>query len=174
MRYMLALAVALTMVGAAGSFAQEKEQARPDFSGEWVLDPEKSGVEEDQEGRRRQGNPPAMIVGQNGKELVVTRLRRGRDGGETKTVLTYSLEGKKTKNKTEFGKMESTARWLDDGASLELYSWSEVRREGMKFTVETFQTWSLADGALVIETVRTTPRGEMKSTAVYERAAKEQ
>lgn len=173
MRCVTVFMLALLLTGAVETAAREEEQrpGKPDFSGEWVLNPEKSGVEEDGRGRRRQAQPPLMSVEQSDKKLVVTRVRKNREGKEVKTALTYSLEGKKTKNKTEMGRLESTAGWLEGGRVLELVSLSEVEREGMKFTVETVQTWSLADEILTIETVRHTPRGEMRSTAVYERPA---
>jgi len=175
MRYVLVLVLAILITGVAGTLAQEdkKEQSTTDFTGEWVMNLDKSGFEQDGEGRRRQGSPVTMSVKQDEKELAVTRVRTGRGGKEVKTMLTYSLKGKKTKNKTEFGTMESTAKWLDDGTSLELYSSTVVKREGMRFTVENIQTWSIVDDVLTIETVRNTPRGEMKSTAVYERKGAE-
>jgi hypothetical protein len=168
------LTVALALA-AAGAGAQEtkKQMSMPDFSGEWVLNLDKSGFEQDQEGRQRLGNAVSMTVKQEEKELVVTRLATGRDGKEIRTTWTYSLKGKKTKNKTDFGTMESTAKWIEEGTVLEIVSSTEVKREGLKFTVETVQTWSIADDVITIYTVRKTPRGELKSTAVYERKGAE-
>ena len=175
MKYMLVLAAALLMTGAGAPAAQEikTQMTMPDFSGEWVLDLDRSGFETDGEGTRRPGNPVTMIVKQDEKELVVTRTREGRGGEQVTTTLTYSLKGKKTKNKTEFGTMESTAKWIDEGRALELYSTTEVKRNGMKFTVENVQTWTLAGDVITIDTIRYTPRGEIKSTAVYERTGAE-
>lgn len=171
MRSMCALLALALALGAAGAGAQEtvKQMSMPDFSGEWVLNLDKSGFEQDREGRQRLGNPISMNVRQDEKEMVVTRVATGREGKEIRTTWTYSLKGKKTKNKTEMGTMESTAKWIEEGTVLELVSSTEVKREGMKFTIETVQTWSIADDAITIDTVRRTPRGELKSTAVYER-----
>lgn len=170
MRYVAVFAVAALAASAAGAVAQDaKLMTLPDFSGEWVMNLEKSRFEVDGEGRQRSGNPVSMRVKQDGKELIVTRVRRVRDGEEVKTILTYSLKGKKTKNKTEFGTMESTAKWIEEGTALELRSTTEVKRQGVKVTIESVQTWTLAGGVLTIDTIRYTPRGEIESTAVYER-----
>lgn len=169
MRHVFVIGLALLLAGGGGALAGEAKRAPADFSGEWILNPGKSGFEQEGEGRRRQGSAARMTVRQDEKELVVIRVRTGRDGEEREITMKYSLEGKKTKNKTEFGTSESTARWLDEGGVLELVSYSEGERRGMKFSMETVQTWSLDGGVLTIETVRSTPRGEMRSTAVYER-----
>jgi hypothetical protein len=170
MKYTMALVLALLMAWSAGAAAQQtKTMTMTDFSGEWVMNVEKSGFEQDREGHRRLNNPITMTVTQDDKELVVVRMRKGRDGEDVKTILTYSLKGKKTKNKTDFGTMESTVKWIEEGTKLELVSSTEVKREGMKFNVENLQTWSLDGDVLTIDTVRNTPRGEIKSTAVYER-----
>ena len=95
-----------------------------------------------------------MIIEQDDKKFTITMIRTDRDGMEDKRKFKYSLEGKKTKNKTDFGKQESIAKWLENGQALEIVSTMDVKREDMEFTMESVQTWSLSDGQLVIDSVR--------------------
>jgi len=140
-----------------------------DFSGKWRINREMSDFGTGRDGKKRNPRSSTMEIEQSLKELKVTMIRTGRDGKEQKTKLKYSLEGNRTENKTDFGKQESTAKWLEDGQALEISSSMHTKRGDMEFDVESVQKWTLAEGRLVIESIRSTPRGEMKTKAVYDR-----
>ena len=164
--------IGLLMVFAllAGSVTVRSEQKRSDFSGKWQINKEQSDFGERPDGKKRTPRSSSMIIEQDEKKLTVTMIRTDRDGKEKKRKFKYSLEGKKTKNKTDSGKQESMTKWLDNGQILEITSTMDVKRGDMEFTMESVQTWLLIDGSLVIESVRYTPRGDMKTRAVYDRA----
>ena len=163
--------IGLLMVFAllAGSVTVRSEQKRSDFSGKWQLNKEQSDFGERPDGKKRTPRSSSMIIEQDEKKLTVTMIRTDRDGKEKKRKFKYSLEGKKTKNKTDSGKQESTAKWLEKEQILEITSTMDVKRGDMEFTMESVQTWSISEDQLVIDSVRYTPRGEMSTKAVYDR-----
>jgi len=165
MRYMGLLMVFALL---AGSLTVRSEQKLPDFSGKWTLNREQSDFGVGRDGKKRNPRSSSMIIEQDEKKLTVTMIRTDRDGKENKKKFKYSLEGKKTKNKTESGKQESTTRWIENGQSLEITSTMDVKRGDMEFTMESVQTWSLTDSLLVIDSVRYTPRGDVETRAVYD------
>lgn len=167
MRYMTFILLAVSIVLASPVRSQQK---RTDFSGKWKLNKELSDFGMDREGKKRKPRSSHMKVEQDDKNLKVTVVRKNRDGKEEKTKMEYSLEGKKSKNKTDFGKQESTVKWLEQGLSMKITSAMHVRRGDQEFDMESVQTWSVIEGQLIIESVRFTPRGEMETRAVYDRA----
>ena len=166
MRYKVTLLVLTLLLMTVTVRSQQK---RSDFSGKWQLNREQSDFGLRSDGKKRTPRSSSMIIEQDEKNLKVTMIRTDRDGKDDKRKFKYSLEGKKTKNKTESGKQESTAKWLEEGQVLEITSTMDVKRGDMEFTMESVQTWSLTDSSLVIDSVRYTPRGEMESKAVYDR-----
>ena len=152
-----------------GTVTLDSQEQRTDFSGEWALNKEKSDFGLRQDGKKRTPRSSSMIIEQDDKNLTVMMIRTNRDGKEDKRKFKYSLEGKKTKNKTESGKQESTAKWIEKGQILEIVSTMDVKRGDMEFTMESVNTWSISEDQLVIDSVRYTPRGDMESKAVYDR-----
>ena len=165
MRYKVSL---LVMTLLLVSVTVRSEQKNTDFSGEWTLNREQSDFGTGRDGKKRNPRSSSMIIEQDDKKFTVTMIRTDRDGKEDKKKFKYSLEGKKTKNKTESGKQESTTRWLENGQSLEISSTMDVKRGDMEFTMETVQIFSIVEGRLVIESIRYTPRGDMETRAVYD------
>ncbi len=139
---LLAVVVAVAMAGLAVA------QAKPDFSGKWVLDPAKS----DQMGGRQGGGPPApMTVKQTATELTTEVVR-----GENTMTTTYKLDGTESVNKTQRGESKSTAKF--EGGKLVI----KTAMEGPNGTMETTQTWSLGADGKELTIVRASQRGEMK------------
>ncbi len=166
MRYIgLCIAVALIL----GSVTVRSQQKSIDFSGKWKLNKEMSDFGPGRDGKKRKPRSSQLIVKQDEKNLKVTIVRKNKDGKEKKDKMKYSLEGKKSKNKTDFGKRESTVKWLDGGQGLEILSTMHVKRGDMEFDMESTATWTIVDGRLVIESTNYTPRGEMLTLAVYDR-----
>lgn len=165
--------IGLLMVFAllTGSVTVRSEQKSTDFSGKWQINREESDFGIGRDGKKRNPRSSQMIVEQDEKNFNVTMIRTDRDGKENKRKFKYSLEGKKTKNKTDSGKQESTTKWLENGQALEIISTMDVKRGDMEFTMESVQTWSLVDGQLIIEAVRYTPRGDMETRSVFDMMA---
>ena len=152
------------------------QDAKVDFSGEWALNAEKSEMGGDSgggRGGRRGMGYSKMVVEQSENKLVVNAYRQNRDGEEVVTASTYTLDGKECENAGNFGTRISVAKWAKDGKSLVINSTMTGERGGEQFTMESSETWSIQDGNLVIESVRSTPRGERQSKTVYDKVVKE-
>lgn len=133
---------------ASVAFAQ-----KTDFSGSWAPEapatapPGGGGGQGGGGGRGGMMGGP-MVVTQTADTLTVETTR-----GETKTVMTYKLDGTESVNKMSMGRGEnartmdtkSTAKW--DGGKLVI----STTREGQNGTMTNAQTWSLEGGNLVIE-----------------------
>jgi Tol biopolymer transport system component len=169
MRHFLIIVLAVSILLPVTVRSQQKTT---DFSGKWQINKEMSDFGTGRDGKKRNPRSSTMEIEQDVKDLKVTMIRTDREGKEQKTKLKYSLEGKKTENKTDFGKQESVVKWLEDGQALEITSSMHGKRGDMEFDMESVQTWSLVEGRLVIESVRSTPRGDMKTKAVYDRETK--
>jgi hypothetical protein len=146
-----------------------------DFSGTWKVDKDKSELPEFQgrqggEGRGGRGGftPPDMVVTQKKNKITVTRSMTGRDGEERKMETTYDLSGKMTKEKGRRGGTTEHVAKMKDGAMV-VESVMVRERDGQEFEMVTNSTWTLVDDGkgLLVETVRDTPMGEMKSKVYY-------
>lgn len=174
MRVIALFTVALLLISALIVNAQE---SKPNFSGEWTLNAEKSDMGGDRGGQRggerggRGGGMMAskMIVEQQENKLVVETFRKNRDGEDVSTKLTYTLDGKKCKNDLSFGTQESTAKWAKDDKSLIIESTMNMSRGDRDFTMESTEKWSLDKETLTIERTRSTPMGDRTSKSVYEK-----
>ena len=150
---------------ASGMIPSKSFAAKPDFSGTWTLNEEKS---EFGEGRFR---PSAtMDVKQEKASMTVVRTRTGRDGQEVKMESVYSLDGKETKTEGQRRTTVSTATWSGDGSNLVINSTSSWTREGETYEFKSVETWMLGEGGknLTIKTNSSSSRGEFSYEAVYD------
>lgn len=161
------------MVTTALAVTVRSAQKHPDFSGRWKINAELSDFGAGRDGKPRAPRQSTVEIKQDGKSIEVVIVSSGRDGKERKNEFRYSLEGKKSKNKTGWGKQESEASWIEDGQVLEISSVTHMKRRDMEFDIESHQLFSLVDGRLVIDTVRYTQRGDFETKAVYDRIVDE-
>ena len=169
MRLIALFTVAVLLLGAIVVSAQE---AKPNFSGEWVLNADKSTQPEGPGGRRGGMMASKMTIEQKDNQLIIESVRKNRDGEDVSTKATYTLDGKKCKNDTNFGTRESTANWSKDGKMLTIESTMNMSRGDREFTMESTEKWSLDKNVLTIETTSSSPRGERTSKAVYHKVEK--
>jgi dipeptidyl aminopeptidase/acylaminoacyl peptidase len=167
MRYLSLFICVVLLLSASVANAQENPVV---FSGKWVLNAEKSELGGGPGGRRGRMAASRMVVEQKDNKLVVEAFRQNRDGEEVSTVSTYTLDGKESKNETNFGTTVSVAKWSKDGKTLTIESTMTMSRGDREFTIESTAVWSLEKDTLMIETTRSTPRGERTSKAVYDKA----
>jgi len=146
------------------------QDGKVNFAGEWTFDKDKSELPSGRSGRRGRMAATKMVVKQEQNKLIVESFRTNRDGEETSSTATYTLDGEECKNETMNRISISTAEWSDDGKSLEIFSEMNFSRNGREFTMESETTWSLKDGNLILESMRSTPRGDMESKMVYKKA----
>jgi hypothetical protein len=163
-RLMLVLTITIALTVTVRS-----QQKHPDFSGKWILKREMSDFGTGPNGQRRSPRVNTMIIEQDETNLKVIFEFTDREGKKRKNTYRYSLKGKKTENKMNFGKQKSVTRWIEDGQMLEIESVSHIKRGDMEFDMESVQYFTIVEGRLVIESVRYTPRGDMETRAVYER-----
>jgi hypothetical protein len=164
MRY-LALSVSIALL--VFSCVVSAEAKDVSFAGSWTLNSEKSDLGES---RMRGFSPTELSVTQNGGKLVVESTRRGRNGQDMTTEMTYTLDGKECSNDSEYRKSTSTAKWSDDGKMLTISTKSTFSRNGNEFTFETVEIWTMDGGSLTIDSTMNSRRGERKTRLVYDKA----
>jgi hypothetical protein len=164
MRRWMTLATLVTIVSSA---TPTRAQARPDFTGSWIIDQAKSDVRVPPPASPpRAGVPPpppppqetALTIRQTRQQLNVDRTMG--QGQIYKTV--YSLDGTDSTNQTGPVATKSKASW--EGNTLVLAGTSSVDDRPIGETKETF---SLNGDTLIVETTRATPRGAVHSRLVY-------
>jgi hypothetical protein len=143
-------------------------QAKPDFSGKWVMNPPPAAAPAGNAGGARGGGAagfqpgfgPEFTVKQDAKALVITR------GGQAGT-LTYNLDGTESKNAvTRDGqKQEQIARATWEGDKLVIAT--EVNFQGN--TAEQRRVLSLEGGNLVIEQTNPGRSGGPAIKVVYKK-----
>jgi hypothetical protein len=145
-------------------------QAKPDFSGKWMMDPAPAATPAAGGGRAggrgagaagfQPGFGPEFTVKQDAKALVITR------GGQSGT-LTYNLDGTESKNPvTRDGqKQEQIARATWEGDKLVIAT--EVNFQGN--TAEQRRVLSLEGGNLVIEQTNPGRNGGPATRIVYKK-----
>ncbi len=169
MRLIALFTVVVLLMGAIVVSAQD---AKPNFSGEWVLNADKSTQPEGQGSRRGGMMASKMTIEQKDNQMIVESIRKNRDGEDVSTKATYTLDDKKCKNDTNFGTRESTANWSKDGKMLTIESTMTMSRGDREFTMKSTEKWSLDKNVLTIETTLSSPRGERTSKAVYDKVEK--
>ena len=156
---------------------------KANFSGEWVLNQDKSdtgggpgreGTQRNPEGRqgeRRGGgfNAPQMTTSQTDELLTITRTFKGRDDEEITSEEKYNLTGKQSTNESRMGVKTSGAKWDNNGSVLVINSESMMERGDQSFTMTSTEKWTLLDNGneLEIEMIMSTPRGERTRKVYY-------
>ena len=158
--YVMAMLCSLLVIPAASLSAQAN------FSGSWTLNESKSNLGE---GRFRLS--AQLSVKQQGDAITIERTRAGRDGQNTTTSETLTLDGKEIVNKTENRSSTSSATWAANKTSLTIKSTVESTRGDQAFTTTSTDTWTL-DGTgsvLTIQSNSTSQRGDRSVTLVYDK-----
>lgn len=170
-------------------------QAKPDFSGTWILDKAKSDSPKSG-GRSSRGNDAKtadpngsaaagsiedtaegaevkLVIEQTGDSLKVTRSVGSGEQSRSSTF-TLDLSGKEIADEGQRGgKFSSKSNW--EGESLVLTSTRTRKNRDKEIKIESKQVWSLSADAkiLTIAVVRKGPRGEKSHKSVYAKAAAE-
>jgi len=105
---------------------------------------------------------------QEGNLLTVERTMTGPDGTARTTTSKYTLDGKESINTARMGESKSVATWSSDGKKLTIKTTRTMSRNGESTTMTSTEVWSLTDSkTLQIESTTSTPGGERKQTSVY-------
>jgi hypothetical protein len=157
---LLALVVALPGVASA--------QAKPDFSGKWVQDMDKSdpagGPGGGGGGGRGPAGPQNLTITQSATELTI---ERETPNGAMKTV--YKLDGSESENTTGRGTSKTKSTW--EGATLVTAGTQTLNMQGNEVSIEMKEVRSLdADGTMVVVTTTKSPMGERTRKVVFKKA----
>ncbi len=160
-------ATALCLLMFAIANAVSRAQARPDFSGEW----HPVGRDTPPQQATGGGPPPpprtlSITITQTSGELKIAR-RVDSNGHEAVYNFTYKLDG--TESVNQMGPLVFYTHGSWEGGSLVLASDVSVedRRIG---TLR--ESYTLEDGKLTIDTIRTGPAGTMKDKTVHEKVVR--
>jgi hypothetical protein len=160
MKRVVLLTVAIALAVASIALAQ----AKPNFSGTWVLDPSKSEM-----GQARVGANPAaartvtLVLRQSASELTIEQKL-----GERTLVSVYKLDGTESVNKSPSGAdIKSTTSW--SGSTLMTRTSMTLSGPQGEMTSHTTDVRSLsANGqTMTVELTRQTAQGEVKQKLVY-------
>jgi hypothetical protein len=148
-------------------------QARPDFSGTWMLDVAKSDLGSARGGGPAGGGPsrapsPVLdakfVIKQTASELSIDQQVGGHSN-----VTTLKLDGSESVNTgMRGGQLKSKARW--DGSRIVVESTQTMTTPNGERTLETKEVRSLAaDGTMVVERTTQTPRGTRTQKLVFKK-----
>jgi hypothetical protein len=137
-------------------------QAKPNLSGEWVLNEAKSDF-----GRLPAPAKFVRKIEHNDPDLKMVTTQSGRRG-EVTTELKYTTDGKECTNVIRGAEVKGTAKW--EGDTLVINS----KRELQGATIAFQERWTMsADGnTLSIATHITSPQGEADLKFVLEKQSK--
>jgi dipeptidyl aminopeptidase/acylaminoacyl peptidase len=147
-------------------------QGKPNFSGTWALNAEKSTQPQGGQGgggARMGGGTANMTVKQDATTLTIESTRPNRDGGNTSVTTKYTLDGKESTNTSNFGDSKSTATWAPDGKTLSVVTKRTFERDGQSTTMTTTEEWTMAGNNLQVKRTATTPNGDRVTTSVYDK-----
>jgi hypothetical protein len=155
--------ISLFLTGSLTSFAQN---TKPDFSGNWAFNKDKSQV-----GEGRQGPAINLLIAQKDNNLSIERTSIRQDQ-EFKTTDKFTMDGKESENPAFGDNMKkSTISWDKDGKCLIINSKMSFEMNGNTMEITTTENYKLsADGKiLTLDFVSVSSRGERKYTAVYDK-----
>jgi hypothetical protein len=147
------------------------QAGKTNFSGNWVLNQEKSTMPQG-----GQGGGPRMMGGgdfaaaQEANLLTVDRTRTNQNGETMKTTMKYTLDGKESINASQRGDSKSVATWSPNGKDLTIVTTRTFDMNGETRTMKTTELWTLtAPNQLTVTSTFATPNGDMSSTFVYDK-----
>ena len=171
MRLTVAAFAALSLL--AGPASAQK----PDFSGTWKLNAEKSDSIAPPRGGSAGGGGqrPGGMGGMRPTEFFIThsdsKLVIEQKMGDRTMLLTYYLDGRESKNPGMRGnEMTTTSTWVDN--TIVTNGENTFTTPMGEMTIKSHEVRSMSDDGktLTIVSTATTPRGEMTRKTVYDKA----
>jgi hypothetical protein len=146
-------------------------QAKPDLSGSWTLNNEKSdpapargGGGGGRGGGRGGGVAAQMTIKQTPAQLSVDRTM----GQGTQTAV-YKLDGTESTNTVGAGEAKSKAVWQGATLVITTSQMMQGRGGGDPIAVEIKEVYGLNGGVLTVERTQTTPMGTNTRKLVYDK-----
>ncbi len=141
--------------------------ANPDFSGNWVLNKDKSNY---RMGRDGGATPDINLTVQQTADSVAVKQQVTNERGTRDSEYTLKTDGAEQEIPGFMGRTsKATAKW--EGNVLVVDTVSQFEREGEQITIKSNDRWELsADGKTLTITGKTsTPMGERESSRVFEK-----
>jgi hypothetical protein len=161
---MMTRATCLCVLVLAAAAADPNRQSRPDFTGEWrPIDSAPAPAPPVGGGPPPPPRTLALTIAQTPGELKVAR-RTESGGRETVYNFTYKLDG--TESVNQMGPLVFYTRGSWQGTALLLASDVSVEDQRIGTLRETY---TLEDGKLTVDTIRTGPAGTMKNRTAHEK-----
>jgi hypothetical protein len=136
---------------AQGGSENSKEESRPDLTGTWVLDRQKTDLARFDRDLRRGGI--TLIVRHLEPEIRITNKFRS-EGKDRAQELVYYTDGRGEENPLLVTKGVVKSRTLWDGRKLVSKSFSQMRTSRGILQLEALQKWELsADGRTLTQTI---------------------
>lgn len=135
---------------------------KPDFSGEWKLNVDKSNF--------GPIPPPTSETQKIDHKDPVVKILTNHNGmdGEYTTDLTYTTDGKESKNTVRGAEAKSIAKWDGDALAVD----TKVDYQGMEITLKVTMKLS-EDGKTINATTKiVTPQGDFDMASVLEKITK--
>jgi hypothetical protein len=164
-----ALIVAVAIGALVAVPALSLAQAKPDFSGSWTLNQDKSDPAPARGGGGRGGGRGGGVASQMTIKQTPAQLSIERTMAQGAQTAAYKLDGTESTNTIGAGEAKSKAMW--DGSKLVITTSQTLpgRGGGDPINVEVKEVYSLAGGALTIERTQTTPMGSQTRKLVYDK-----
>jgi hypothetical protein len=143
-------------------------QAKPNFTGTWVQDMEKSdpmgGGPGGGGGGRGPAGPQTLAIAQTAADLTIERQN---PNGTIKTV--YKLDGSESVNDSGRGTSKTKSVW--EGNTLVTVGTQTMNMQGNEVTIESKEVRSLdADGLMVVVSTTKSPMGERTRKTVFKKS----
>jgi hypothetical protein len=162
----LVLSTAAYMTICSAATAQTQ---KANFFGDWKLNEQKSTL-----GQFARMVPKKLKLDGQTDDLTVQRSATSPDGNDITTNEKLTYDGKETES-TVFGntKKKSTAKWSDDGQTLNVNSTIVFEREGQTFEVKVTEAWKLLEAGKVlsVESTSTSQMGTNTMKLLYDKAS---
>ena len=159
--YLMKLFSLTIMLACIAPALTEAQSGKTDFTGNWIVNAEKSTQPQNGGGNQRMGGGNFTLTQEAN---LMTRTRTGQDG--TTRVSKYTLDGKESVNTTGRGESKSIAKWSGDGKTLTIVT--RIKIDGNERTVT--ETWSLIDAkTLSILVIRQNNDGDVKYSMVFDK-----
>ncbi len=135
---------------------------KPDFTGEWKLNVDKSNF-----GPIPPPTSETQKIDHKDPVVKISTAHNGMDGEYT-TDLTYTTDGKESKNTVRGQEAKSIAKWDGDALAVD----TKVDYQGMEITLKVTMKLS-EDGKTINATTKiVTPQGDFDMATVFEKVAK--
>ena len=156
------LTVLLLGIAVATIFAADKTV---NFSGEWVLNSEKSQLDD----MGTQFLPAKLEVQQEGNDMTVARVYEREYEDPIVDEVKLTLDGQECKSQFWNSPRTTTAKWSEDGKSLNVQTKVVFERDGQTSELNINEVWSMKEKALAIDHSSSSSFGDRKVTMIFDK-----